>query len=39
MNVVFAFLLVVYLGCILLDQLRLQVWKPIAKCFFDENGK
>lgn len=37
--VLFAFLLVVYLGCILLDQLRLQVWKPIAKCFFDENGK
>lgn len=39
MIVVFAFLLVVYLGCILLDQLRLQVWKPIAKYFFDENGK
>lgn len=37
--VLFAFLLAVYLGCILLDQLRLQVWKTIAKCFFDENGK
>lgn len=37
--VLFAFLLVVYLGCIFLDQLRLQAWKPIAKCFFDKNGK
>lgn len=37
--VVFVFLLVVYLGCIFLDQLRLQAWKLIAKCFFDKNGK
>ena len=37
--VVYVFLLVVYLGCIFLDQLRLQAWKLIAKCFFDKNGK
>ena len=37
--VLFAFLLVVYLGCILFDLLRIQAWKPIAKCFCDKNGR